>query len=138
MTAFVAIEMQTAVVCPECNVRSPLPGLRDKIRCRVCQAEIDVLAVHREWHDGGTHYAFGSHQIRRSHSAVPRSAQRTTIFSPHVHDSSVAPSEGGASFTLHTGHTSSTERRRTGAFCPSRASLSSWPGPSFFASTNAS
>jgi hypothetical protein len=55
----VAIDMRTAIRCPDCETRTPLPGLRTRIACLGCGFDLDVLAIHEEWHEGGVRYTFG-------------------------------------------------------------------------------
>jgi len=56
-----ALEATASVLCPECNVRSPLPGLRDKITCAACTAPIDIVALAKDARDGGIQYPFGAY-----------------------------------------------------------------------------
>ncbi|MEO8698970.1 MAG: hypothetical protein ABI867_02970 [Kofleriaceae bacterium] len=56
-----SLELKTAIRCPECNVRTPLPGLRLQASCRSCACEMDVQKMHADVRTGGLRYAFGGY-----------------------------------------------------------------------------
>jgi predicted RNA-binding Zn-ribbon protein involved in translation (DUF1610 family) len=56
-----ALEATASVLCPDCNARSPVPGLRDKITCASCTAPIDIAALAADVRDGGIRYPFGAY-----------------------------------------------------------------------------
>jgi len=61
MSSYLTLEIQSSVRCDDCNVRTPLPGLRIAASCRGCAAPIDVAAIHRKNRQSGLRYLFGGY-----------------------------------------------------------------------------
>ena len=57
----VSIEMRASCVCPHCNVRNPLPGLRTALDCHSCARAIDLAEILDEDRTGGARYHFGAY-----------------------------------------------------------------------------
>src|ERR1700679_3762422 len=56
-----ALEAIASVRCTECDVRTPMPGLRIALTCHNCAAPIDIVAKAKDARVGGIRYAFGGY-----------------------------------------------------------------------------
>ncbi len=57
----ISISMRMSFLCPHCNIRNPLPGLRTQLDCYSCTRSFDLVELSRKACVGGTRYNFGAY-----------------------------------------------------------------------------